>query len=279
PGAALDPARGRRDTRAQEARMSHVDETLAGYESVAARYDELNARMDTARLVDRYVEVVDRYGSGGRRLLDAGCGTGRSSVAFRERGFEVTGYDLSPAMVAMARRRPGAEGIRFQVGRLQQPPPGLTGFDAVACVDVPMAYLTDTDQLRRALAAARDQLTEEGVLVFDLITVGYYRRTFGVPAIADRGDRYVAWFAVSPRIEADAVVVTQFDLFERAGDGWERVSMRHVQRHHSDRTVRRVAEQAGLRVVATRGLVGTSAREPADEDDHDRILYVARRAD
>ncbi|MFD8526538.1 class I SAM-dependent DNA methyltransferase [Streptosporangium canum] len=258
--------------------MSHVDETLAAYESVAARYDELNARMDTARLVDRYVEVVERYGSGGRRLLDAGCGTGRSSAAFRERGFEVTGYDLSPAMVAMARRRPGAEGIRFQVGRLQQPPPGLTGFDVVACVDVPMAYLTDTDQLRRALAAARDQLTEDGVLVFDLSTVGHYRRAFGVPTIADRGDRYVAWFAVSPRIEADAVVVTQFDLFERAGDGWERVSMRHVQRHHSDRTVRRVAEQAGLRVVATRGLVGTSAREPADEDDHDRILYVARRA-
>ncbi|WP_329090006.1 MULTISPECIES: class I SAM-dependent DNA methyltransferase [unclassified Streptosporangium] len=258
--------------------MTHVDETLAAYESVAARYDELNARMDTATLVDRYVEVADRYGTGGRRLLDAGCGTGRSGVAFRERGFEVTGYDLSPAMVAMARSRPGAEGIRFLVGRLQEPPPGLTGFDVVACVDLPMAYLTATDQLRRALEAARDQLAEGGVLVFDLSTIGYYRRAFGVPTVADRGDRYVAWFAVSPRIEADAVVVTQFDLFERAGAGWERVSMRHVQRHHSDRTVRRVAERAGLRVVATRGLVGTSAREPADEDGHDRILYVARRA-
>ncbi|ACZ87229.1 class I SAM-dependent DNA methyltransferase [Streptosporangium roseum] len=257
--------------------MSHVDETLAAYESVAARYDELNARLDTAGLVERYVEAVERYGPGGRRLLDAGCGTGRSSVAFRERGFEVTGYDLSPAMVAMARRRPGTEGIRFLVGRLQEPPPGLAGFDVVACVDVPMAYLTGAEQLRRALAAARDQLVEDGVLLFDLSTIGYYRRAFGVPAVADRGDRYVAWFAVSPRIEADAVVVTQFDLFERAGEGWERVSMRHVQRHHSDRTVRRVAERAGLRVVAAYGLVGTSAREPADEDEHDRILYVARR--
>ncbi|MEV0751034.1 class I SAM-dependent methyltransferase [Streptosporangium sp. NPDC050280] len=259
--------------------MTDVDETLAAYESVAARYDELNARMDTATLVDRYVEMADLYGTGGRRLLDAGCGTGRSSVAFRERGFEVTGYDLSPAMVAMAGSRPGAEDIRFLVGRLQEPPPGLTGFDVVACVDLPMAYLTGTDELRRALASARDQLAGDGVLIFDLSTIGYYRRTFGVPTVADRGDRYVAWFAASPRIEADAVVVTQFDLFERAGAGWERVSMRHVQRHRSDRTVRRVAERAGLRVVATRGLVGTSAREPADEDGHDRILYVARRAD
>ncbi|MFI7226156.1 class I SAM-dependent DNA methyltransferase [Nonomuraea angiospora] len=260
--------------------MAHVDETLAAYEGIAARYDELNARMDTSSLVARFVEAVDRYGSGGRRLLDAGCGTGRSSVALRKHGFEVTGYDLSPAMVATARRRPGAEEIRFLVGRLQEPPPGLTGFDVVVCVDVPMTYLTDTDQLRQALTAARHQLTEDGVLVFDLNTIGYYRRMFGVPAVADRGDRYVAWFAESPRIEADAVVITQFDLFERNGVGWERLSMRHVQRHHSERTVQEVAEQAGLRVVAAHGLVGTSpARDPADEDDHDRILYVARRSD
>jgi predicted TPR repeat methyltransferase len=259
--------------------MAHVDETLAAYESIAARYDELNAQLDTAGLVARFAEAADRHGPGGRRLLDAGCGTGRSSVAFRERGFEVTGYDLSPAMVATARRRPGAEEIRFLVGRLQEPPPGLTGFDVVACVDVPMTYLTDTEQLRQALTAARDQLTEEGVLVFDLNTIGYYRRMFSVPTVADRGDRYVAWFAQSPRIEADAVVVTQFDLFERNGAGWGRLSMRHVQRHHSERTVREVAEQAGLRIVAAHGLAGTSARDPADEDEHDRILYVARRSD
>lgn len=257
--------------------MSHVDETLAAYETIAARYDELNGQMDTAKLVDRFVEAADRYGSGGRRLLDAGCGTGRSSTAFRERGYEVTGYDLSPAMVAMARRRPGAEEIRFRVGRLQSPPPGLAGFDVVACVDVPMTYLTDTEQLERSLAAARDQLAEDGVLIFDLNTIGYYRRTFGVPTVADRGDRYAAWFAVSPRIEADAVVVTQFDLFERAVTGWERMSMRHVQRHHSDRTVRRAAERSGLRVVAAHGLVGTSVREQADEEDHDRVLYVLQR--
>ncbi|MEU1729586.1 class I SAM-dependent methyltransferase [Streptosporangium sp. NPDC020145] len=257
--------------------MSHVDETLAAYEGIAPRYDELNAGTDTTGLVARYVEMVDRYGPGGRRLLDAGCGTGRSSVAFRERGFEVTGYDLSPAMVAAARRRPGAEGIRFLVGRLQQPPPGLTGFDAVTCVDVPMTYLTSEDRLCRAMAAARDQLAEGGVLVFDMNTIGYYRRAFGAPTVVDRGDRYVAWFAESPPIEADAVVVTRFDLFERSGTTWRRVSMRHVQRHHSDRTVRRAAERAGLRVVATRGLVETSAREPADEESHDRILYAARR--
>ncbi|RJL20689.1 class I SAM-dependent DNA methyltransferase [Bailinhaonella thermotolerans] len=257
--------------------MSHTDETLAAYDAIAGRYDELNARMDTSGLADRFAEAIARHGPGGRRLLDAGCGTGRSSVAFRERGFEVTGYDLSPAMVALARRRPGAEGIPFLTGGLEDPPPGLTGFDAVACVDLPMAYLTGEDGLRRALEAARRRLREGGVVVFDLNTIGYYRRTFGTPAVADQGDRFVTRFAVSPRIEPDSVVVTQFDLFERTGERWERVSMRHVQRHRSGRAVREAAEAAGLRVVAAHGLAGTELRDPPDEDEHDRVLYVARR--
>ncbi|MEU5869105.1 class I SAM-dependent methyltransferase [Nonomuraea sp. NPDC047529] len=256
--------------------MSHVQETLAAYEGVAARYDELNAQTDTAALVGRFAEAAQRHGSRGKRLLDAGCGTGGSSAAFKALGYEVTGYDLSPAMVAAARRRTSAEGIPFLVGSLLRPPSGLAGFDVVACVDVPLTYLTTADELRQALSAARAQLAAGGVLLFDLNTIGYYRRTFGVPVVADRGDRYVAWFAHSPRIEADEVVITQFDLFERAGAGWERLSMRHVQRHHSDRTVRLAAEQAGLRVVAAHGLVGTSVHDVADEDAHDRILYVTR---
>lgn len=41
----------------------------------------------------------------GRRALDFGCGTGRSSRFLKERGFEVTGVDVSAAMLAHARAR------------------------------------------------------------------------------------------------------------------------------------------------------------------------------
>jgi SAM-dependent methyltransferase len=44
----------------------------------------------------------------GARLLDAGCGTGQFALAFAARGLEVVGVDLSPAMLARARRH-GAE--------------------------------------------------------------------------------------------------------------------------------------------------------------------------
>ncbi len=41
----------------------------------------------------------------GRRILDAGCGAGPLSEAMRARGADVTGLDVSAAMVALARQR------------------------------------------------------------------------------------------------------------------------------------------------------------------------------
>jgi SAM-dependent methyltransferase len=54
------------------------------------------------------------------RVLDAGCGTGRMSQYLAERGCSVEGIDLSPGMVAMARRN--HRGLVFTVGSLTELP-------------------------------------------------------------------------------------------------------------------------------------------------------------
>lgn len=43
--------------------------------------------------------------SPGPRVLDAGCGTGRVAIELHRRGFEVTGTDVDPSMLAEARRK------------------------------------------------------------------------------------------------------------------------------------------------------------------------------
>ncbi|AFA76139.1 putative methyltransferase (plasmid) [Gordonia polyisoprenivorans VH2] len=46
-------------------------------------------------------------GIGGRRILDAGCGTGRVAIELARRGFEVVGVDADPSMLATAQRKAG----------------------------------------------------------------------------------------------------------------------------------------------------------------------------
>mgnify|MGYP006318277501 FL=1 len=43
--------------------------------------------------------------SGGTRVLDAGCGTGRVAIELAARGFSVAGLDLDPAMLDAARAK------------------------------------------------------------------------------------------------------------------------------------------------------------------------------
>jgi SAM-dependent methyltransferase len=47
----------------------------------------------------------------GKQVLDVGCGSGRYAVAAAERGADVVAIDLSPAMLALARRRAGDRGV------------------------------------------------------------------------------------------------------------------------------------------------------------------------
>ncbi|MET9764397.1 class I SAM-dependent methyltransferase [Streptomyces sp. NPDC006372] len=64
-------------------------------------------------------------------VLDLGCGTGSLSLLAAEQGHRVTGVDLSPAMVALARRKLAGRDAVFLVGDAARPPVGEQRFDAV----------------------------------------------------------------------------------------------------------------------------------------------------
>jgi SAM-dependent methyltransferase len=84
-------------------------------EQVAARYDELSADMFEPAVVDPVVDFL--AGLAGRgAALELGIGTGRVALPLARRGIRVHGIDLSEAMVARLRAKPGAEQIEVTVG-------------------------------------------------------------------------------------------------------------------------------------------------------------------
>ncbi len=77
----------------------------------------------------------------GRRVLDAGCGTGALAVEAAARGADVVAVDLSPTLVGLARERTGpvAPGrIEFRVGDMLDP--ALGRFDYVVSMDSMIHY-------------------------------------------------------------------------------------------------------------------------------------------
>src|SRR5688500_409652 len=89
--------------------MAHDD----GYfdERVAARYDEGTDAEAVGPAVDFLAGLA---GSG--RALELGIGTGRIALPLAQRGVPVHGIDLSRAMVARLRAKPGADDIGVTIG-------------------------------------------------------------------------------------------------------------------------------------------------------------------
>jgi SAM-dependent methyltransferase len=84
-------------------------------ERVAERYDESSADMFEPAVVDPIVDfLADLAGSGA--ALELGIGTGRIALPLAQRGIRVHGIDLSKAMVARLRAKPGAEDIEVTIG-------------------------------------------------------------------------------------------------------------------------------------------------------------------
>jgi SAM-dependent methyltransferase len=84
-------------------------------EPVAARYDESAADMFDPAVVDPVVDFLAALAGDGR-ALELGIGTGRIAVPLARRGVPVHGIELSKAMAARLRAKPGAEDIGVTIG-------------------------------------------------------------------------------------------------------------------------------------------------------------------
>jgi ubiquinone/menaquinone biosynthesis C-methylase UbiE len=102
----------------------------------------------------------------GARVIDVGCGTGRPvAEVLVGAGHQVTGYDVSPTMVEIARRQ--VPGARFEVGDLRTLTQPTAGWDAVVA-SYSLLQLTRA-QIDAALAKFADWLAPGGI--FLLVTV------------------------------------------------------------------------------------------------------------
>jgi SAM-dependent methyltransferase len=84
-------------------------------ESVAAAYDDPSSEMFAPEVVEETVGVLAELAGDGR-ALELGIGTGRVALPLAARGVPVHGIDLSRAMVARMRAKPGGDGVGATIG-------------------------------------------------------------------------------------------------------------------------------------------------------------------
>jgi magnesium-protoporphyrin O-methyltransferase len=124
----------------------------------------------------------------GRRILDAGCGTGAFAIELARRGAEVVAVDLSPTLVELARTRnatPGGAGsITYRVGDMLDP--ALGGFDHVVAMDSLIHYAKG--DVTRVLAGLASR-TSRSILFTFAPRTPLLTAMWSVGRLFPRGDR------------------------------------------------------------------------------------------
>lgn len=147
-------------TRWNDAEVPRGDDYDARWDRLAARGENVHGEAD---LVERL--LADH---GGRRVLDAGCGTGRVAIELERRGVAVVGVDVDDAMLAVARRK--APGITWRTVDLADladlADPALAGaaFDLVVMAGNVMIFLTPGTE-GAVLAGVAERLVPGGLCV------------------------------------------------------------------------------------------------------------------
>ena len=122
-----------------------------------------------------HTDLIRRYVSPGTRVLDAGCGPGRFSIAVAQLGATVTALDLSEHQLQLAKERLGEAGVLERVdGFVSADIADLSmftdgHFDVVICYGGALSYVCD--QRHRAAAELVRVVRPEGVILTSVMSL------------------------------------------------------------------------------------------------------------
>jgi len=151
-----------------------------------AMSDKLGRYEETRAECEQIVALVGL--APGARILDAGCGFGRTVGVFAELGFDAVGVDISPAVIAEARtRNPGPE---YLVHDLTEPlPAAVERFDAIVNLYSSFGYGATVEDDAAVLRTWRDALKPGGALVMELSDIERSEARLGpLGTVVDRED-------------------------------------------------------------------------------------------
>jgi SAM-dependent methyltransferase len=241
------------------------------YDAYAPVYDEFNRGYLYEQWTGKLLAKAEEAGIGGKRLLDVACGTGLSFIPMLGRGWEVTGCDISPAMLALARNKVGPQAALLEADMRDLPE--LGEFDLIWAVNDPLNYLLSTVELEATFDGVRRNLASSGIALFDVNTLVTYRTFFSKEIVVEEGGKRLVWQGQQTPAEVEPGMFAEAH-FDSDGD----LSLKHVhrQRHFGEDEVLGALEAAGLRCISIFGELDGTLTSGVDEDHHTKAVYLCR---
>ncbi len=236
------------------------------YRRYALVYDLVWAAAPYDRFVDLCLEAAAAQGTTVRRVLVAACGTGNAAVELARRGYEVTGFDLSLDMLAVAAAKPwpGDQPPRLVAGDLTSVPLGDGWADLVLVLNASINYLLEPEEVVAALGHLGRTAAPGGTVVVEPLSPRFVHQGWAPGRHLDRdGLRLDASYEVSGDLLAERL---------RWSLGGVEEAETYRQRLYSEAELEALLAAAGLELAERRPMWPAIPDQPA----RGRTLWVAR---
>jgi cyclopropane fatty-acyl-phospholipid synthase-like methyltransferase len=167
------------------------------YEKLYVDRDEKEA----ARLIQLLEETLPLDEKS--KVLDLGCGRGRHSINLYEKGYKVTGIDLSEQAIETAREKAanqGLDGLSFKVCDMRNPLPET--FDAIVNLFTTFGYFLSDEENASVFDSVRKMLKPGGIFVLDFLNAEKVRNSFQPD---DEGEFHGIHYEIERYIDDNAV--------------------------------------------------------------------------
>lgn len=150
------------------------------YHILYSTRDYSEAETFVSNLVD--AKIIPASGN----LLDVACGSGRHSVSFYKKGYNVTGIDLSPENILLAKKREVPGNLEFFVHDMRQPV-RVNYYDIVVNLFTSFGYFKTDHEHLKALKAFHSALKKDGTFVLDFLNAKKVTSAIVNDEIIERG--------------------------------------------------------------------------------------------
>lgn len=247
--------------------------TREAYDLLSTHYDELTDHHRYEEWFDQLMPALEKAGLSGNRLLDLGCGTGKSTLPLVARGWDATAVDISPGMLRELERK--ADGrVEVHVADIADLPT-LGEFDLVLCLGEAMNYVAPDGGFSKTLRGVSRNLAPRGLSLFDLNTLHSYETFFAHKEVKPADGVTTTWTGqvTGQAVPGDLAAATM----EIATADGEQISSTHRQRHVSETEAIGAMTEAGLECLAVYGHDYSGVLEqPLDQHRHNKGIFIAK---
>ena len=240
---------------------------MADYDPLAKFYDRLMS--DSSIRSKQIMSCIERHGSGTSSLLELGCGTGAVLDGLSAVG-SLVGMDISPNMLDVARARlPGVQFIQgdissFDLGRR---------FDVIVCTYDVLNHLAEFNRWSSCFACTSRHLTDDGLFIFDVNTVGHLNREVREQPQVHEFDGNTVIINISA--EEHSVFEWKLRIFEHVIDDQYRLYRSQFRELAVEIRQIQEAMSAGFELLE---LADSAGGTPGDESERAFFVYRKKRS-